>query len=110
MKRSRMKSSRPKTTKIRQSARMQDCTFRFPAICNYNPETTVWCHSNEIEDGKGAGLKARDEEGAYGCSACHAFYDGGYVNHDVDRGYVRAGFNVARAISQKILKLKGLMP
>ena len=66
------KSTRPKMTPIRKSARGKECTLRFPDICNRNPETTAWCHSNRLADGKGMGLKARDEEGCYGCSDCHA--------------------------------------
>jgi hypothetical protein len=36
-----MKSSRPKMTAIRASARGQDCTLRFPGICNRNPERAL---------------------------------------------------------------------
>jgi hypothetical protein len=71
MNRTRMKTRSPKMTAIRKSAKGKDCTFRIVGVCNWNPETTVWCHSNESVDGKGAGLKARDEEGAYGsCVPC----------------------------------------
>jgi hypothetical protein len=62
-------------SKIRKSARGEDCTINLPGVCNYNPETVVWCHSNRYEHGKGMGLKAKDEHGAYGCSECHATYD-----------------------------------
>jgi hypothetical protein len=105
----RMKSRGPRMTPIRASARNQDCTLRIPGICNRNPETTVWCHSNESIDGKGAGLKARDVEGCYGCSSCHAYYDGGYANLGIDRETVRSQFNVARVRSRSILELKGLL-
>jgi hypothetical protein len=104
-----MKSARPKMTPIRKSARGQECTLRFPGICNRNPETTAWCHSNRLEDGKGMGLKARDEEGCYGCSDCHAWLDGGYASAGAQRGPVEARFDAARIESQEILKQKGLM-
>lgn len=104
----RMKSSRPKTTPIRKSARDEQCTLRFPC-CNGDPATTVWCHSNRAEDGKGMGIKARDEEGCYGCSACHAFLDGGYAYGGMARGAVNHYFDLARAASQAILRTKGLM-
>jgi len=104
-----MKSSRPKMTPIRASARGQDCTLRFPGICNRNPETTAWCHSNRLEDGKGMGLKAPDHHGCYGCSECHAWLDGGYAGR-VPREAVDARFDAARAESQEILKTKGLLP
>lgn len=103
-----MKSKGPKMTPIRKSARGEECTLRFPC-CNRLTDTTVWCHSNHYADGKGAGLKARDEEGCYGCSACHAFLDGGYAGK-VARWFVDAMFDHARAESQKILKKKGLIP
>jgi len=104
-----MKSSRPKMTPIRASARGQDCTLRFPGICNRNPETTAWCHSNRLADGKGMGLKAPDHHGCYGCSDCHAWLDGGYAGH-VAREVVDARFDAARAESQEKLRALGLMP
>jgi hypothetical protein len=63
-------------TKIRASARDQECTLRFPGVCNYRTDTTVLCHSNLLEDGKGYGIKAPDEKGAYGCCRCHDVLDG----------------------------------
>jgi hypothetical protein len=104
----RLKSSRPKMTPIRASAHMQECTLRFPGICNRDPETTVWCHSNRLEDGKGMSLKAPDEEGCYGCSDCHAWLDGGYAGH-VPREAIDAQFDAARAASREILRAKGLL-
>lgn len=97
------------TSKIRQSARMQECTLRFP-VCNHNPETTVLCHSNRLIDGKGMGLKAPDTEAAYGCSRCHDLLDGrmqlpdGMTNEDV-----QLGFDKGRERTQMILKSLGLM-
>jgi hypothetical protein len=104
-----MKSSRQKMTPIRASARGQDCTLQIPGVCNRNSETVVWCHSNRAEDGKGMGLKARDEEGCYGCSACHSFLDGGYANAGWDRHALDSCFNRARALSREILRQKGLL-
>lgn len=108
-KRKPMKSSRSRMTPIRRSAKGQDCTLRIPGICNWNPETTVWCHSNESVDGKGMGIKARDVEGCYGCSACHAYYDGGYTALGIDRETVRRQFNDARVLSRSILELLGVL-
>jgi hypothetical protein len=104
-----LKSSRPKMTPIRASARGEECTLRFPGICNRNPETTAWCHSNRLEDGKGMGLKAPDEEGCYGCSDCHVWLDGGYAGR-MSREAVDARFDAARTESQQILRAKGLLP
>lgn len=100
----------PKMTPIRASAKGEDCTLRFIGICNYNSETTVWAHSNRLQDGKGMGIKARDEEGCYACSACHAYLDGGWVR---DKGMtfdlLQEFFDVARKRSQAILRAKGLL-
>lgn len=104
----RMKSSKPKMTPIRKSARGQECLLRFPGICNHDNDTVVWCHSNSHKDGKGGGLKARDEEGCYGCYACHAWLDGGYAGK-MTRARVDQYFDVARMLSQQILKTKGLL-
>lgn len=104
---SAMKSRGPKMTPIRKSAKGEACTLRFPC-CNGDKDTVVWCHSNQYADGKGAGLKARDEEGCYGCFACHTFLDGGYAGK-MPRSLVEKYFDLARTESQAILKRKGLM-
>ena len=62
----------PKKTKIRQSAKGEQCTVRIPGICNWNPETVVLAHLN----GGGMGMKNPDYQGAYCCSACHEVLDG----------------------------------
>lgn len=54
-------------SKLRQSARGQDCQIRMPGICNGNPETVVLAHLG----GGGMGIKQPDLLGAYACSACH---------------------------------------
>lgn len=102
------RGTKPKMTPIRASARGQECTLRFPGICNHDSETVVWCHSNDSKDGKGAGLKARDEEGCYGCYACHAWLDGGYAGK-MSRARVDQHFDVARMLSQEVLRKQGLM-
>lgn len=110
MKRSRMKASRPKSTPIRQSARGEECTIRLPMVCNYDPATTVLCHSNELADGKGMGLKAPDTEAAYGCSACHDVVDGRQPRPEgLTRELMLALFREAIAQTNRILKRKGLM-
>lgn len=71
-----MKAKGPKMTPIRRAARGQDCTLRLPGVCNFDPDTTVLCHSNYLADGKGMGLKAPDTAAAFGCAACHDVLDG----------------------------------
>lgn len=110
MKRSYMKPSRPKTSKIRQSARGEDCTINLEGVCNYNPETVVWAHSNDQKHGKGMGLKANDEWGAYACFSCHSCVDGQskrpswLTKEDVD-----LAFDFAIEKSRAILMRKGLL-
>lgn len=67
-------------SKYTKSARGQECLVRSP-VCNGDPATVVFAHLN----GAGMGKKASDIHGAYCCSACHAWLDGGYV-----KGYSRA--------------------
>jgi len=64
--------SKSRTTKIRRSARDEDCMVRIPSICNFDPETTVLAPLN----GGGAGMKHNDIHAAYCCSACHDVLDG----------------------------------
>lgn len=59
-------------SKITKSAKNEDCQIRIPGVCNFNPETTVFCHKG----GAGMGLKSHDMQGAYGCSDCHNAVDG----------------------------------
>lgn len=59
-------------SKIRKSAKGEDCQVRLVGICNGNPETTVFAHKG----GAGMGLKSNDLLGAYCCSSCHDAIDG----------------------------------
>ena len=59
-------------SKITKSAKGEECQFRIPNVCNFNPETTVFCHLG----GAGIGMKANDIHGGYGCSDCHDAIDG----------------------------------
>lgn len=107
MKRSPMKSgSRPKMTPIRASARDQECTLRFPGVCNWDISTTVLCHEN----GAGAGMKSLDEAGAYGCYACHMTLDGQMPRPaGFSRALMLVMFAEANAQTRRILKRKGLI-
>lgn len=64
-----------KMTPLRKTAKGRECQLRIPGICNGDPATTVLCHLN----GSGTALKSHDIHGAWGCSACHSWVDGGYV-------------------------------
>jgi hypothetical protein len=109
-KRKPMKSKGPRMTPIRRAARGQDCTLRIPGACNYDPATTVLCHSNWLADGKGMGLKAPDDRAAFGCSGCHDVLDGRRPRpdgmSDVD---VENHFYVGMQRTHEILRQKGLI-
>ena len=62
-------------TKITKSARGEDCAFRFPDVCDFNPETTILCHINTKF--KGWALKSPDLFASYGCFSCHSHLDSG---------------------------------
>lgn len=74
-------------SKITESARGMECQVRIIGVCNRNPETVVWCHCNGLAAGKGRGLKAMDELGAYCCSDCHDLYD---MRRKLPEGMTRA--------------------
>lgn len=54
-------------TKIRKSARLQDCQVRIPGVCNFDDTTTILAHKN----GAGMALKSADLLASYCCSDCH---------------------------------------
>lgn len=104
-----MKASRPKMTAIRKAARDEDCTLRIPGVCNFDPATTVLCHSNRLADGKGMGLKAPDTAACFGCAACHDVLDGrrplpDYITHEA----LQHGFDAAVVRTHARLREKGI--
>jgi hypothetical protein len=58
-------------------ARGKPCLFRIPGVCNFDPATTVACHSNLGVHGKAGARKADDQYTAWGCFACHSWLDQG---------------------------------
>ncbi|WP_226941049.1 nuclease domain-containing protein [Janthinobacterium violaceinigrum] len=104
-----LKSKGPVSTAIRRSARGQDCTLRL-AVCNFDPDTTVLCHSNFLADGKGVGLKAPDTAAAFGCSACHDVLDGRRPRPaDLSLAGLEAAFRAAVGATHEILRSMGLL-
>lgn len=100
-----LKTTRPKMTAIRLSAKDEECTLRFPC-CNHRTDTTVLCHRN----GAGGGMKAPDTDAAYGCYACHTVLDGHAPRPE---GFTRAmmleRFDVAVGLTHIRLAIKGLI-
>ena len=74
--RSTIKSKAPKPSKIRLSAKGEQCLVRVPGVCNLDSATVVLAHLN----GAGVGMKNPDWKSAYACSSCHEWLDGGYAN------------------------------
>lgn len=79
--RSTLKTKAPKQSKIRLSAKGEQCLVRVPGVCNGNAATVVLAHLN----GAGVGAKHPDHLAAYSCSACHGWLDGGYVQQGISR-------------------------
>lgn len=66
------------STKLRQSAKGEACTFQIVDVCNGDPETTVLCHApSEVS---GMGSKGHDYHAAFGCSACHEALDRHHIS------------------------------
>jgi len=59
-------------SKLRKSARNQECNIRIPYVCNHDESTTVLAHLG----GAGMALKRDDMEASFACSACHSIVDG----------------------------------
>lgn len=104
------KTPKRKSQAIRDSARGEECTVRIVGACNSDPQTVVWSHLPSIDGGRGMGIKAIDEAGAYCCAGCHDAIDGrrgpppgasrSSMLLDWFRGHIR---------SLVILKQKGLL-
>lgn len=93
-------------SKIRKSARGQECQIRLPGICNGNPETTVLAHYR-MAGACGMGIKPPDFMGAYACSACHDEID--RRTRHLDAETVRLAFAEGVMRTQQILAEKGLL-
>jgi hypothetical protein len=61
------------STKLRNSAKGELCTFAIPGVCNHDSQTTVLCHAPS--ETKGMGNKGPDYHAAFGCYACHEALD-----------------------------------
>lgn len=86
--------------RLRNEAIGRPCQFSIEGICNGNPATSQWVHSDSQIDGKGMGIKARDEEGAIGCSACHAWIH----SSGPTREEKRQAFEAARDRTRSLLR------
>lgn len=96
-------------SKITESARGEDCEIRLPFVCNFNSDTTVWCHANGLASGRGIRKKSHDALGAYGCSACHDALEGRKKFDHLTRNEIELAFHEAHQRSFIKLVEKGLV-
>ena len=92
-------------SKIRKSARGQDCQVRIYGVCNHNPETTVLAHLN----GGGIGMKRHDIFGAWCCSSCHDVIDGRVKVPNVEPDIIQLWFYDGMVRTQNKLLEMGLI-
>lgn len=59
-------------SKLRKSAKGEQCLVRIPNVCNWDTSTVVLAHLN----GGGLGMKHHDVFGSFCCSSCHDVLDG----------------------------------
>lgn len=78
-------------------------------LCNYDPETVVFCHSNWGEDGKGMGRKAHEIFGCDACSDCHRYLDVSTVPVSEKRDLFHRAMKKTqlRRVEQGLLAIKG---
>ncbi|CAM2295379.1 DUF1364 domain-containing protein [Ralstonia mannitolilytica] len=97
-------------SKIRESARGEDCLVRIPGACTFDPAYTIWSHYRGLAGGKGMGHKSDDLCGAYACTACDAVYDGQRpLPPGVTREEVEMDWLLGHIRSLVVLKKKGLV-
>lgn len=53
----------------------EECLLLVPGVCINDRVSTVACHSNLLEHGKGKAMKAHDFMSVWGCRTCHAWLD-----------------------------------
>jgi hypothetical protein len=68
------KSNPVRSQQLRDSARGQQCTLRFPGYCDCQPETTVLAHLPL--GGSGMRLKGSDDHAVFAGETCHSILDG----------------------------------
>lgn len=90
-------------SKIRKSAKGEDCQVRIPGVCKFNPKTTVLAH----DGGAGWALKANDIHSVYACYECHLVIDG--AKSEFTREEIKLMFYDGMVRTQLILIEKGLI-
>lgn len=98
----RKRGKKPPKTIYRNQALLdlaegEECLLRVPRYCQGTKDTTVACHSNRLQDGKGKGIKAHDWAIAFGCVGCHYFLDQSTASHALKLSYFVPGLRLTRA-------------
>lgn len=93
-------------SKIRKSARGEQCQVRLIGICNRNPDTVVLAHYR-MAGSCGTGIKPPDWQGAYACSSCHDEID--RRTRYLDYHEARLAFAEGVMRTQALLVKKGLL-
>ena len=94
-------------SKIRESARGQQCQIRLAGICNHNPETVVLAHYR-MSGTCGMGMKPNDIQAAYACSRCHDAADG-RLKTDLSHDELQTAFAEGVMRTQQLLIKQGLL-
>ena len=64
-------------------AQGEECLLRISRRClTTEGSTTVACHDNSLQSGKGMSLKADDSRSVWGCYWCHAMLDQGKMEYE----------------------------
>jgi len=79
-----------------------------PSCGSHDSETVVACHSNHMDDGKGASQKADDCFVAFLCSGCHDWLDG-RIASDAAAGFRAHEFHRAMKRTWRILLDDGVL-
>lgn len=96
-----------RSTKIRESARDEECLVRIPGVCSFDPAKTIASHYRGSAGGKGLSHKASDLCVAYCCTACDMVYDGqhkppaGMTKADIDLMWCQGHLRTLRKLEQK---------
>lgn len=102
-----------KRSKIKESARGEECTVNIPMVCNRNPETTVLAHIGRHHSAK----RNHDDEAVYACSDCHdaidfrtkVFLSNNKATQSILHGVRHGLLKDAKEKTHRRLKAKGLL-
>ncbi|NDH05259.1 DUF1364 family protein [bacterium] len=76
-------------------AQGEECLLNISSRClTIEGSTTVACHDNSLQSGKGMALKADDSRSVWGCYWCHTLLDQGNMEYEERQrafhdGYIR---------------------